>query len=855
MWILIPLEVKGPGTGAAHYLLPSKDYVVGRKSCDVLLPNDQSISRVHAHLSAGDQSLTVKDSSKYGTFVNEESLSGDTPRNLKSGDRLTFGVFHSKFRVEHKVILVCSSCLDMDGKTSLSQALVPLGGRMVNTWTQDCTYLVMPSVKVTIKTICALLCCRPIVKQNYFSELIKAIKQKQKQPKVESFCPDIDEPSLNKDQVDLSERPERKRLFTDRTFVFLSSKQLKRLSSAVTFGGGRSHLLEEGQLPVSLLESPWSCVVDIVTGNSQAISPSTRKWADSVGQILQKKGCRFITESEIGLAAIYVSCDKYCNPANEMGDSDSMRVRRVLPRSSLSQNTAVEETVLQAASQNITAYVVNTETSQRMDLSGVTAVGETPERNQSRGPSRLQPSPGRDQAASCTVAETMMSSFPATENTGVPKTRSTEQEARGRGNCTVSKFLAPPPQSSGSLKMSPQKGSHQKPKPLLQGSPHKQSSLTSFFQSVNKKRPREEGLPAESEPKRSAPPHSDATHTSTRPQTSSHCPSTSRAKAPPVSTQASGADLFPWQPLSDRASSPAQQGLQTRKRKEMEEDEVPKGSRAGGMEIEELESIMSEEMVDFEDEQMSQLEQSSTNRKQAQETVKHTSTNKKQHLQVEEHGTPNQRVTLDPVEGSAGSFQGSLTALASASKKQQVHPESHHTAGHTTPHQTSSLDHQHSSSANTNLRAEVKDEDVSFVEDGAAGVCGAELGACPESSAVKQEVPGADVEDVDLPRRLLQVEFKSLMVTEPSRTRPASRTVNGHSQGKNFKRFRKVPVPATEGLPNIIGGSDLLAHHRGTSHELDDWLREAAEEERQSRCEETLGDDLFRYNPKPAKRK
>ena len=148
----------------------------------------------------------------------------------------------------------------------------------------------------------------------------------------------------------------------------------------------------------------------------------------------------------------------------------------------------------------------------------------------------------------------------------------------------------------------------------------------------------------------------------------------------------------------------------------MEEDEVPKGSRAGGMEIEELESIMSEEMVDFEDEQMSQLEQSSTNRKQAQETVKHTSTNKKQHLQVEEHGTPNQRVTLDPVEGSAGSFQGSLTALASASKKQQVHPESHHTAGHTTPHQTSSLDHQHSSSANTNLRAEVKDEDVSFVE-------------------------------------------------------------------------------------------------------------------------------------------
>ena len=58
------------------------------------------------------------------------------------------------------------------------------------------------------------------------------------------------------------------------------------------------------------------------------------------------------------------------------------------------------------------------------------------------------------------------------------------------------------------------------------------------------------------------------------------------------------------------------------------------------------------------------------------------------------------------------------------------------------------------------------------------------------------------MEDVDLPRRLLQVEFKSLMVTEPSRTRPASRTVNGHSQGKNFKRFRKVGW--NEALPKRV---------------------------------------------------
>uniref|UniRef100_A0A8C7FP12 Uncharacterized protein n=1 Tax=Oncorhynchus kisutch TaxID=8019 RepID=A0A8C7FP12_ONCKI len=40
MWTLNPLE----SGGVTHYLLPEKEYVVGRKNCEVILPNDQSIS-------------------------------------------------------------------------------------------------------------------------------------------------------------------------------------------------------------------------------------------------------------------------------------------------------------------------------------------------------------------------------------------------------------------------------------------------------------------------------------------------------------------------------------------------------------------------------------------------------------------------------------------------------------------------------------------------------------------------------------------------------------------------------------------------------------------------------------------
>lgn len=56
----------------------------------------------------------------------------------------------------------------------------------------------------------------------------------------------------------------------------------------------------------------------------------------------------------------------------------------------------------------------------RVDVAGVSAVGETPERNQSRTTSHLnRPKPsGRELAGTCTVAETMMSSFSASDSAG-----------------------------------------------------------------------------------------------------------------------------------------------------------------------------------------------------------------------------------------------------------------------------------------------------------------------------------------------------------------------------------------------------------------------------------------------------
>lgn len=44
------------------------------------------------------QTLTLKDSSKYGTFINGQRMAENTPGTLTAGDNITFGVFDSKFK-------------------------------------------------------------------------------------------------------------------------------------------------------------------------------------------------------------------------------------------------------------------------------------------------------------------------------------------------------------------------------------------------------------------------------------------------------------------------------------------------------------------------------------------------------------------------------------------------------------------------------------------------------------------------------------------------------------------------------------------------------------------------------------
>ncbi|NXY59428.1 NBN protein, partial [Callaeas wilsoni] len=373
--------------GEPYRLLSGVEYIVGRKNCTILIQDDQSISRSHAVLTvsrpetSSSQSLsvpilTVKDTSKYGTFVNGSKLNG-TSVSVQSGDRINFGVFESKFRVEYEPLVVCSSCLDADQKNALNQAIQQLGGLVVNEWTEECTHLVMMSVKVTVKTICALICARPIMKPEFFSELIRAIRSRQQLPNHESFYPPVDEPSIGPENLDLSEHHERKKIFNGKTFVFLTTKQHKKLGPAVTFGGGEVKLMTEGRKEMPLLLSPEVCVVDVGLTNSQISgSDSMRNWTDSILTALESKNLRAIPEAEIGLAVIFMSTEKYCNPQKQ---PDSKAVLESSPASAvigraISQNLAVDETRMPTAADSSMLYIADTAEQTCMEIENTSQV-------------------------------------------------------------------------------------------------------------------------------------------------------------------------------------------------------------------------------------------------------------------------------------------------------------------------------------------------------------------------------------------------------------------------------------------------------------------------------------------------
>ncbi|XP_074941462.1 nibrin isoform X2 [Phalacrocorax aristotelis] len=736
MWKLVPAA----GRGEPYRLLSGTEYVVGRKNCTILIQDDQSISRSHAVLTVSrpettpSQSLsvpilTVRDTSKYGTFVNGSKLNGASV-SLQSGDRINFGVFESKFRVEYEPLVVCSSCLDVAQKTALSQAIQQLGGLVVNEWTKECTHLVMVSVKVTVKTICALICGRPIIKPEFFVELIKAIQSRQQLPNHESFYPPVDEPSIGTEKLDLSEHHERKKIFSGKTFVFLTAKQHKKLGPAVILGGGEAQLMTEGRKETSLLVSPEVCVVDVGLTNSQIPgSDSMRNWTNSILTVLQSKDLRTIPEAEIGLAVIFMSTEKYCNPQKQPGSkavTKSTSASAIAGRA-ISQSLSVDETIMLTAADNSTEYVADTEIEEQTCME----IENTPQMDRSK-----------EMAFQDITTVKKNPSTSGNVNAGTTTPRMNRTSGFSQKSCPVS----------------PSKTS-QAGRPSESASRHQSNSITNYFQAA-RKRERAEGE-----------------------ETSVPKLAKLEERSLPVSKCAEPTAPLVWNSEAE----------QHQKENNILDPNPNLALKDTGTKVMRESGKLASDKTDIE----------------ITSSEKHAPKKRKELDDLSENTE-----TLEVVFGSRDLYWEDQMA-------------------------------DHDQEAQGNIKKKRCLEAKGGIQD-----------VNVKQREEKKILAHNELEDdsSNLPSRLLLTEFRSLVVSHPSQN---SQITGSTSYGgkKNFKMFKKVAYPGAGQLPYIIGGSDLIAHHAKKNSELEDWLRQEIEEQNRHAREESLSEDLFRYNPNVKRRR
>ncbi|KAM7037699.1 nibrin isoform 1-T1 [Passerculus sandwichensis] len=759
MWKLVPAS----GKGEPYRLLSGVEYVVGRRSCTILIQDDQSISRSHAVLTVSrpetspSQSLTVpvltvRDTSKYGTFVNGSKLNGASV-SLQSGDRINFGVFESKFRVEYEPLVVCSSCLDVAQKNALNQAIQQLGGLVVNEWTKECTHLVMVSVKVTVKTICALICARPIIKPEFFSELIRAVQSRQQLPNHVSFYPPVDEPSIGSENLDLSEHHERKKIFSGKTFVFLTAKQHKKLGPAVVLGGGEVKLMTEGRKEMPLLLSPEVCVVDVGLANSQISgSDSMTNWTDSILTDLESKNLRAIPEAEIGLAVIFMSTEKYCNPQKQP-------VSKAVPESSavvgraISQSVAVDETIMPTAAHSSTLYIADTEEQTCMEIENTSQVHR-------QRKMAFQDTTGKKNSGTS-----------GSVNAGTLMPRGSRTSGFSQRSQPVSPSKIP---EAGKTRES--------------ASCHP-NSITNYFQ-VSRKRERAEeeetSVPkiAKLEERSSPLPKSTESTTSLMCNSEAKQHQKKNNILDPNPNFAEDRGMKPMREsvklTSDRTDTKtsSRENHAPKKRKEL--DDLSEDTEA-------LEIVFGSGGIDWED-QMADHDQEAQRSKR-----------KKQCLEAKGSRIP--EVTVNQQEENKVLKEEELGSVLTSEMKSNIKQESP-----------------------VLVRSQLINH--SKLQD--------------ESS--------------NLPSRLLLTEFRSLVVSHPKQNShlPGNNSYGGK---KNFKMFKKIAYPGAGQLPHIIGGSDLIAHHAKKNSELEDWLRQEMEEQNRQAREESLADDLFRYDPNVKRRR
>lgn len=151
----------------------------------------------------------------------------------------------------------------------------------------------------------------PIVSPAYFDAYITAAREHQMElPNVNDFVPVITEPFIIKEPNMMIVQLDRQRLFQNKTFVFMSKHQFAKFQPIITLAAGKCLVIGTDKVKKSFLSKPECIPVQYTPiSNTQCSSD-----VEDIVKHINSNGRRLISESEIGLAIIHRSTDRFCNP-------------------------------------------------------------------------------------------------------------------------------------------------------------------------------------------------------------------------------------------------------------------------------------------------------------------------------------------------------------------------------------------------------------------------------------------------------------------------------------------------------------------------------------------------------------
>lgn len=153
----------------------------------------------------------------------------------------------------------------------------------------------------------------PIVSEAFLDAYIKCAREHNPQlPNVADFFPVINPPCnefVHKKDI-MNIRPERQRLFQNKTFVFMQKHQMSRFQTIISLAAGKCVAMDSNNMRKSFLCKP-ECIPVQYTPPENTQSPAG---VEETAKYIVSNGRRLIKEYEIGMAILKCSTVHFCNP-------------------------------------------------------------------------------------------------------------------------------------------------------------------------------------------------------------------------------------------------------------------------------------------------------------------------------------------------------------------------------------------------------------------------------------------------------------------------------------------------------------------------------------------------------------